>query len=72
MKTHSGARWSRRSCAVLYVHGFSDYFFQRHMAERFASVLSLPGAWHDLACSPRTIREAVFSQLFAWAERAVA
>ncbi|HYT47235.1 MAG TPA: alpha/beta hydrolase, partial [Burkholderiales bacterium] len=21
--------------AVLYVHGFSDYFFQRHMAERF-------------------------------------
>src|SRR3954468_14873632 len=22
--------------AVLYVHGFSDYFFQRHMAERFA------------------------------------
>src|SRR5690349_13812047 len=21
---------------VLYVHGFSDYFFQRHMAERFA------------------------------------
>src|SRR5512138_392307 len=20
---------------VLYVHGFSDYFFQRHMAERF-------------------------------------
>ena len=23
--------------AVLYVHGFVDYFFQRHMAERFAS-----------------------------------
>src|ERR1051325_10378971 len=22
--------------AVLYVHGFNDYFFQRHMAERFA------------------------------------
>jgi alpha-beta hydrolase superfamily lysophospholipase len=22
--------------AVLYVHGFSDYFFQRHMAERFS------------------------------------
>src|SRR5918993_3149181 len=22
--------------AVLYVHGFVDYFFQRHMAERFA------------------------------------
>ena len=25
-----------RRGAVLYVHGFSDYFFQRHMAERFA------------------------------------
>ena len=23
--------------AVLYVHGFSDYFFQRHMAERFSA-----------------------------------
>ena len=23
--------------AVLYVHGFGDYFFQRHMAERFAA-----------------------------------
>src|SRR5436853_5771391 len=23
--------------AVLYVHGYSDYFFQRHMAERFAA-----------------------------------
>ena len=23
--------------AVLYVHGFVDYFFQRHMAERFAA-----------------------------------
>src|SRR5689334_5010384 len=23
--------------AVLYVHGFIDYFFQRHMAERFAA-----------------------------------
>src|SRR3954464_9510994 len=23
--------------AALYVHGFADYFFQRHMAERFAA-----------------------------------
>src|ERR671934_1459081 len=23
--------------AVLYIHGFADYFFQRHMAERFAA-----------------------------------
>ena len=35
------------------------------------TVLSFPGAWHDLVCSPRRIREEVFSQLFAWAERAV-
>ena len=26
-----------RRGAVLYVHGFIDYFFQRHMAERFAA-----------------------------------
>lgn len=27
----------RAKVAVLYVHGFIDYFFQRHMAERFAA-----------------------------------
>src|SRR5690349_12856484 len=40
---------------VLYVHGFSDYFFQRHMAERFA----LEGyAFHalDLRKHGRSIR----------------
>lgn len=26
-----------RNGAVLYLHGFNDYFFQRHMAERFAA-----------------------------------
>ncbi len=36
------------------------------------SVLAFPGGWHDLVLSPRPIREAVFSQLFAWAERAAA
>jgi alpha-beta hydrolase superfamily lysophospholipase len=36
------------------------------------TVLAFPGAWHDLVCSPGRIREEVFSQLFAWAERAVA
>src|ERR1043165_4027857 len=41
---------------VLYVHGFSDYFFQRHMAERFA----LEGfAFHalDLRKYGRSLRE---------------
>jgi len=67
-------------CPVLSMHADeSDIVLDwRHIARwsrtlgAEVSVLSLPGAWHDLACSPRTIREAVFSQLFAWAERAVA
>ena len=36
------------------------------------AVLQFPGAWHDLILSPGPIREEVFSQLFAWAERAAA
>src|SRR6201988_4201748 len=42
--------------AVLYLHGFSDYFFQRHMAERF----SLEGfAFHalDLRKYGRSLRD---------------
>lgn len=39
---------------------------------RDVSVLAFPGAVHDLVCSTSRIREEVFSQLFAWAERAVA
>jgi len=35
------------------------------------SVLAFPGGWHDLVLSPAPVREEVFSQLFAWAERAV-
>ena len=36
------------------------------------TVLAFPGGWHDLVLSPGRIREAVFTELFAWAERAVA
>jgi alpha-beta hydrolase superfamily lysophospholipase len=36
------------------------------------TVLQFPGATHDLVLSAPRIREEVFSQLFAWAERAVA
>jgi alpha-beta hydrolase superfamily lysophospholipase len=36
------------------------------------TVMAFPGAWHDLICSPGRIRDEVFSQLFAWAERSVA
>ena len=36
------------------------------------TVLSFPGAVHDLVLSTAGIREAVFSALFAWAERASA
>ena len=33
------------------------------------SVLAFPGGLHDLVCSRAEIRDAVFSQLFAWAAR---
>ena len=36
------------------------------------TVLAVPGAVHDLVLSKPRVREEVFSQLFAWAERAVA
>lgn len=36
------------------------------------TVMAFPGAWHDLVCSPGRIRDEVFSQLFAWAERVAA
>jgi alpha-beta hydrolase superfamily lysophospholipase len=36
------------------------------------TVLAFPGAVHDLVCSAPRIREELFRQLFAWAERAVA
>lgn len=45
--------------------------WSRTLGER-VSVLAFPGAWHDLVLSPPRIREAVFSELFAWAERALA
>ena len=36
------------------------------------TVLAFPGAFHDLVLSAPRVREAVFSALFAWAERALA
>ena len=36
------------------------------------TVLAFPGAVHDLVLSSRVIREAVFTELFSWAERASA
>jgi len=35
------------------------------------SVLSFPGAMHDVTLSLPEIRDEVFRQLFSWAERAV-
>ncbi len=66
-------------CPILSMHGDeSDVVLDwRHIARWSrrlgpeVAVLSFPGGWHDLVCSPRRIREEVFSQLFAWAERAV-
>ena len=38
--------------------------------ERTSTVLPFPGGLHDLVLSRREIRDAVFSQLFAWAAKA--
>ncbi len=66
-------------CPVLSMHsdGADVVLDWRHIARWSRSlgpnvtVLAFPGAWHDLVLSPGRIREEVFSQLFAWAERAV-
>ena len=67
-------------CPVLAMHSDqADVVLDwRHIARWSRSlgpnvtVLAFPGAWHDLVCSPGSIREEVFNALFAWAERAVA
>jgi alpha-beta hydrolase superfamily lysophospholipase len=67
-------------CPVLAMHSDeADVVLNwRHIARwsrglgRNVAVLSFPGGWHDLVCSPGRIREEVFSALFAWAERAAA
>jgi alpha-beta hydrolase superfamily lysophospholipase len=67
-------------CPVLSMHSDeADVVLDwRHIARwsrmlgRNVTVLAFPGAPHDLVCAPPRIREEVFSQLFAWAERAVA
>jgi alpha-beta hydrolase superfamily lysophospholipase len=45
--------------------------WSRHLGPN-VTVLAFPGGWHDLVLSPPRIREEIFSQLFAWAEQAVA
>jgi alpha-beta hydrolase superfamily lysophospholipase len=45
--------------------------WSRTLGER-VTVLAFPGGWHDLVLSPPIIREAVFTELFSWAERALA
>ncbi len=67
-------------CPVLSMHSDeADVVLDwRHIARwsrvlgRDVTVLAFPGAPHDLVCGPPRIRDEVFSQLFAWAERAVA
>ncbi|HET7366501.1 MAG TPA: alpha/beta hydrolase [Burkholderiales bacterium] len=76
-KVHSGLAIE---CPVLAMHSDeADVVLNwRHIARwsrglgRNVTVLSFPGGWHDLICSPGRIREEVFSALFAWVERAVA
>jgi alpha-beta hydrolase superfamily lysophospholipase len=67
-------------CPVLSMHSDrADVVLDwRHIARWSRSlgpnvtVLAFPGAWHDLVLSPGRTRDEVFSQLFSWAERAVA
>jgi alpha-beta hydrolase superfamily lysophospholipase len=67
-------------CPVLSMHSDqADVVLDwRHIARwsrtlgQNVTVMAFPGAWHDLICSPGRIREEVFSQLFAWAERVAA
>jgi alpha-beta hydrolase superfamily lysophospholipase len=67
-------------CPVLSMHSDeADVVLDwRHIARwsrvlgRDVTVLAFPGAPHPLVCAPPRIREEIFSQLFAWAERAVA
>ncbi len=67
-------------CPVLTMHSDeADIILDwRHIARwsrtlgREVKVLAFPGALHDLVLSRAAIREAVFSQLFAWAARAAA
>jgi alpha-beta hydrolase superfamily lysophospholipase len=74
-KAHAGLDIA---CPVLTMHSDeADIVLDwRHIARwgrtlgRKASVLAFPGGLHDLVLSRREIRDAVFSQLFAWAERA--
>ncbi|HJS39057.1 MAG TPA: alpha/beta hydrolase [Burkholderiales bacterium] len=74
-KAHAGLQIR---CPVLTMHSDeADIVLDwRHMARwgrtlgPRASVLAFPGGLHDLVLSRREIRDAVFSQLFAWAGRA--
>lgn len=67
-------------CPVLSMHSDdADVVLNwRHIARwsrnlgRDVTVLAFPGAVHDLVLSAPRIREEVFRQLFAWAERAIA
>ncbi len=68
------------ACPVLSMHSDeADIVLDwRHIARwsrslgRDVRVLAFPGAPHDLILARREIREEIFRQLFAWAERAVA
>ena len=73
-KVHAGLSLG---CPVLSMHSDeADIILDwRHIARwsrtlgRNATVLQFPGGLHDLVLSRREIREEVFRQLFAWAER---
>lgn len=76
-KVHKGLALQ---CPVLSMHSDeADVVLDWHHIARWSrtlgpnvKVMAFPGGWHDLVLSPGRIREEVFTQLFAWAERSVA
>ena len=77
---HKVQRGLAIECPVLSMHSDeADIVLDwRHIARwsrglgEDVTVLAFPGGMHDLVLSRSEIREAVFSQLFAWAERVAA
>jgi alpha-beta hydrolase superfamily lysophospholipase len=71
-------RGLRLECPVLSMHSdeadivldWRDIAKGSRMLGSRVTVLAFPGGTHDLVLSPPQVREEVFRQLFAWAERA--
>jgi hypothetical protein len=68
-RPHPGARLfgELRDTDVLYVHGWSDYFFQTRLAgffsDRTVTITRIDGALHDVFLSAPASRDAAYAAL---------